>query len=60
MKTVTNPDELRHTAATQWPTIRAYYRDDNQALGLIADFIQHPESPATFLKAAMINAALEG
>ncbi|WP_420176787.1 hypothetical protein [Luteococcus sp. OSA5] len=59
MKNTHDAQELRRTAAAQWRTIHDYYRDDNSALGLIADFIRHPESPATHLKAAMISAALQ-
>ena len=47
MNNFTDAQDLRTTATSQWNTIRSYYSDDNTALGLIADFIQHPSSPAT-------------
>ncbi len=59
MNNFTDAQDLRTTATSQWNTIRSYYSDDNTALGLIADFIQHPSSPATELKARMISAALQ-
>lgn len=58
MNTTLDAQALRSTAASQWSTIHRYYRDDNTTLNLLADFISHPTSPATPLKAELISAAL--
>lgn len=57
--TSTEATELRTTARAQWKTISRFYSSDGDALGLIADFITHENSPATPFKAAMIRAALQ-